>query len=45
MNLDLFYTFALLSIMLVTALAYSVRVLFQGRPQYDRVERQGASAL
>lgn len=43
MNLDLIYTFTLLGIMVIIALAYSVKVLFHGRARYDRVDREQGS--
>src|SRR5262245_28231681 len=45
MNRDLWLTLALFGIFLAAALAYTLRVAVRGRPEYDRVNRQGGSAL
>ena len=45
MNLDLIYTFALLTILFMIALAYSVKILIHGKSRFDRVDRQGGSVL
>jgi CDP-diacylglycerol--glycerol-3-phosphate 3-phosphatidyltransferase len=45
MNPQIIYTFALLTIMVVLALAYAVRVIVHGRVHYDRVDRQQGSVL
>ncbi len=42
---DLVYTLALLGVIAAVVVAYTVRVLIKGRAQYDRVDRQGGSAL
>lgn len=45
MSLDLLYTYFLLALAGSLILAYGVRVLLKGRAQFDRVDRQGGSAL
>jgi CDP-diacylglycerol--glycerol-3-phosphate 3-phosphatidyltransferase len=39
------YTFALVGLAVAIGLAYAVRVIFKGRARFDRVEKQGSSAL
>jgi CDP-diacylglycerol---glycerol-3-phosphate 3-phosphatidyltransferase len=45
MGFDYLYLSFLLGIPALLALAYALRVLQKGRPSYDRVNRQGGSAL
>ncbi|MFN7684902.1 MAG: CDP-alcohol phosphatidyltransferase family protein [Oligoflexia bacterium] len=45
MTLDLIYALILLGVAALVALVYGLKVLIQGRAHFDRVEKQGASAL
>src|SRR5579885_2213635 len=45
MTFDIFYTLAMISLVVLIGLAYSVRVLLKGRAESDRVNRQGGSPL
>lgn len=45
MNFDLILTIALFGLAAVLALAYLLRVFFKGEAHFDRVDRQGGSAL
>ena len=45
MTLDLIYALVLLSIAAGVAIIYGLRVLTQGKAQFDRVDKQGSSAL
>jgi len=45
MNPDLISAFALLTMLFTLAIAYSVKLIFQGRVRFDRVEQQGGSSL
>jgi len=45
LDIDLIYTFALLTILFMIALAYSVKIFIHGKSRYDRVDRQGGSVL
>jgi phosphatidylglycerophosphate synthase len=45
MTLDLIYALVLLGIAAGIALIYGLRVLTQGKAQFDRVDKQGSSAL
>jgi phosphatidylglycerophosphate synthase len=45
MTFDFFYTLAMISLVVLIGLAYSVRVLLKGRAESDRVNRQGGSPL
>lgn len=45
MTLDLIYALTLLAIAAGIALIYGLRVLTRGKAQFDRVDKQGASAL
>jgi CDP-diacylglycerol--glycerol-3-phosphate 3-phosphatidyltransferase len=45
MTLDLIYALILLAVALGVALLYGLRVLIQGKAQFDRVDKQGSSAL
>jgi len=45
MNPDLLLTFLLLTMVFGVAIAYLLKVFFQGRTQYGRVEQQGGSSL
>ncbi len=45
MTLDLIYALTLLAIAAGIALIYGLRVLIRGKAQFDRVDKQGASAL
>lgn len=45
MTLDLIYALVLLSITVGVAIIYGLRVLTQGKAQFDRVDKQGSSAL
>lgn len=45
MNFDLIVTVALISLTLVLALVYGLRVLIKGQAHYARVDKQGGSAL
>lgn len=42
---DIFYTIALLMLMGIVALAYTIRLSLRGRARFDRVNRQGGSVL
>lgn len=44
-NGDLIYSFLLLSVAAILVLSYSVKMLFRGKAQFDRVDREGGSAL
>lgn len=44
-NGDLIYTFALLALGAILVLAYGIRTALKGKAQYDRVDKQGGSAL
>lgn len=44
-NFDLLYTLGLFSLVAVVGLAYALRVLIKGRARFERVEKQGGSAL
>jgi len=44
-NGDLIYSFVLLSIAAILVLSYSLKLLFRGKAQFDRVDREGSSAL
>jgi len=45
MSLDLISTFAFLALVFALSVTYYVKVLFQGRRRFDRVEQQGGSPL
>jgi CDP-diacylglycerol--glycerol-3-phosphate 3-phosphatidyltransferase len=45
LNQDLLYTFALLGVAAFLVLSYGMKLLLQGKTQYDRVDKQGGSAL
>ena len=45
MNPDLIFTFILLTMLFALAIAYSLKLIFQGRARFERVERQGGSSL
>jgi phosphatidylglycerophosphate synthase len=45
MTFDLIYTLAMISLVVLIGLAYSLRVLIRGRAESDRVNRQGGSPL
>src|SRR3712207_1019005 len=45
MNFDLIYALVLFSLVILVVLAYGVRVTFKGQAHFDRVEKQGGSAL
>src|SRR4051812_33651883 len=45
MTFDVVYTLAMVSFVVLIGVAYSLRVLIRGRAEYDRVNRQGGSAL
>lgn len=45
MTLDLIYILGLFSLVGFIAIVYSIRVMIKGRPQYDRIDKQGGSAL
>ena len=45
LNGDLLYTFVLLGIAGFLVLGYALKILFRGKATYDRVDRQGGSAL
>lgn len=42
---DLLYTFVLFGLALFLVLAYGVKVVLRGKAQYERVEKEGGSAL
>jgi CDP-diacylglycerol--glycerol-3-phosphate 3-phosphatidyltransferase len=44
-NGDLIYSFLLLSVAAILVLSYSVKSFFRGKAQFDRVDREGGSAL
>lgn len=45
MSFDLIYTLILFGLVSLVAIAYLIRVAIKGRAQFDRVDRQGGSAL
>ena len=45
MNKDLLYTFALLGVAGFLVFSYALKLLLQGKTQYDRVNKEGSSAL
>lgn len=44
-DIDFIYTLVLVAITMVVALAYLIRMSIKGRAHFDRVDRQGGSAL
>jgi CDP-diacylglycerol--glycerol-3-phosphate 3-phosphatidyltransferase len=44
-NGDLIYSFVLLSVAAILVLSYAVKSIFRGKAQFDRVDREGGSAL
>lgn len=44
-NGDLIYTYLLLSLAAILVLAYGIRTVLRGKAQYDRVDKDGGSAL
>lgn len=45
LNQDLLYTFALLGVAAFLVFSYVMKLLFQGKTHYDRVDKQGGSNL
>lgn len=45
LNGDLLYSFALFGVAFLLILSYALKSLIQGKAQYDRVDKQGGSAL
>ncbi len=45
LSLDLLSTLVLFGVVLAVGLAYCLRLIFKGRAQFDRVDKQGGSAL
>ena len=45
LNQDLLYTFALLGVACFLVLSYAMKLLFQGKTHYERVDKQGGSTL